>query len=105
MSLSNNEQNGPQQVAESAATNERLGNATSAATPAASQEGPAASTAAGDPSNVERAEEITYKVAEKAAHAASACVRGVAWLFASAREAAQDVWAEAQSVRRGDKNS
>ena len=62
--------------------------------------------AAGTPTatNVDRAEQMATKVAEKAAGAASACVRSVAWLFASAREAAEDLWAEAQSIRRGDKN-
>jgi len=50
-------------------------------------------------SNVERAEQITDQMAEKCSSAASACVRSLAWLTARAREAAEDLWAEAQSVR------
>jgi hypothetical protein len=51
-------------------------------------------------SNVERAEQIADHLAEKCAAVTSACVRQLAWLTARAREAAEDLWAEAQSVRR-----
>jgi hypothetical protein len=103
MNLSNNQQNGPQ-VTE-AATSDRISEPVSGAAPAAPKDDAgAAGTAASNASNVERAEQITYKVAETAAHAASTCVRGVAWLFASTKEAVEDVWAEAQSIRRGEKN-
>jgi hypothetical protein len=59
-------------------------------------------TAAGpapDASSVERAEQIADRLAEKCAGVASACVRKLAWLTARAREAAEDLWAEAQSIR------
>jgi hypothetical protein len=103
MSPSNNEYNGPQKMTDTAAVAERITEPAGTAGPAPPKEGmAAASTATSHPSNVERAENITHKVGEKTAHAASACVRGVAWLFISAREA-QNVWAETQSIRGGDK--
>jgi hypothetical protein len=66
----------------------------------------AAEHAATDPaptaSSVERAEQIADRLGEKCAAVTSACVRKLAWLTARAREAAEDLWAEAQSVRRKD---
>ncbi len=101
MSLVNNQQNG-QETADVAVQNQRITEPAHAAAPANADAPPAAPTA--QPTNVDRAEEIAAKAAEKAAGAAAACVRGVTWIFASVREAAEDLWAEAQSVRRGDKN-
>jgi hypothetical protein len=53
-------------------------------------------------SSVERAEQLADRFAEKCAAVTSACVRKLAWLTARAREAAEDLWAEAQSVRQKD---
>jgi hypothetical protein len=49
---------------------------------------------------VQRAEEMTGRLAETTAAIASRCVTGLAWFFARIRESAEDVWADAQSIRR-----
>jgi hypothetical protein len=57
-----------------------------------------------EPSSVERAEQIADRLGERCAEVTSACVRKLAWLTARAREAVQDLWAEAQSVRNKDQS-
>ncbi len=63
-------------------------------------EAPPNGAAAADASSVARAEQIADRLAERCAEVTSACVRKLAWLTARAREAAEDLWAEAQSIRR-----
>jgi hypothetical protein len=53
-------------------------------------------------SRVKQAEEMTSRLAEKTAAVASSCVTGLAWFFTRVRESAEDVWADAQSIRRKD---
>lgn len=51
-----------------------------------------------------RAEEIVDQLAEKVAHFTSVFGRQILWLGARLREEAEDIWEEAQSIRRGDKS-
>jgi hypothetical protein len=46
-----------------------------------------------------RAEEAVDRMAERIGHYAGAVGRAALWLFARAREEAEDIWAEAQSIR------
>ena len=100
MTLNNNRQAPPAPDADvSARLDQRLTEPPGEPAPAgAAADNPPAS----DPSNVARAEQIADRLAEKCAAVTSACVRQLAWLTARTREAAQDLWAEAQSVRHKD---
>jgi hypothetical protein len=53
-------------------------------------------------SNADRAEQIADEFTARCAAVTSSCMRKVAWLTARAREVAEDMWAEAQSIRRKD---
>jgi hypothetical protein len=53
-------------------------------------------------SSTERAEEIVDRVAERVSQLTSEWGRKLLRLAARAREEAEDIWAEAQSIRRGD---
>jgi hypothetical protein len=52
---------------------------------------------------MERAEEIVDQFAERLSHLTSVWGRKLLRLAARAREEAEDIWAEAQSIRRGEK--
>jgi hypothetical protein len=54
----------------------------------------------GDNTNMERAEEMVDRLAEKVAQFTSTLGRQILRLGARAREEAEDIWAEAQDVRR-----
>jgi hypothetical protein len=56
-----------------------------------------------DGSVTHRAEEMVDRVAGKVAHFTAAFGRQLLRLGARVREEAEDMWAEAQSIRRGDK--
>jgi hypothetical protein len=49
-----------------------------------------------------RAEESVDRMAERVGHYASVIGQKLAWLAARAREEAEDIWAEAQAIRRGE---
>jgi hypothetical protein len=49
----------------------------------------------------ERAEEIVDHLAERIGHYAGLFGHKILWLAARAREEAEDIWAEAQALRRG----
>lgn len=53
---------------------------------------------------VERAEEIVDRLAERVAHYTSVWGRQLWRASARIREEAEDLWAEAQSIRRGDQS-
>lgn len=53
---------------------------------------------------VARAEEIVDRLAERVAHYTSVWGRGLWRIGARVREEAEDVWGEAQSIRRGDQH-
>jgi hypothetical protein len=82
-------------------------------TPAASTNGQGqAPTAAGQPApsdaasetRLDRAEKLADQVGERAAKIVGAVAFGFLRFLARAREEAEDVWAEAQHIRRGDKS-
>jgi hypothetical protein len=50
-----------------------------------------------------RAEEMVDQLAEKVAHYTALFGRQILWLGARLREEAEDIWEEAQSIRRGEK--
>jgi hypothetical protein len=89
---------------------------TSAAPETVQYNGAAASKPAGEPApeaaptadekkksaHVERAEEIVDRVASKVAEKTSVWGRKLLRLASRVKESAQDFWAEAQSIRRGD---
>jgi hypothetical protein len=50
-----------------------------------------------------RAEELVDRMGEQVGHCATALGRGFLRLVARAREEAEDIWAEAQHIRRGGK--
>jgi len=52
---------------------------------------------------MERAEELADRLGEQIGHYASVVGYNVLRFFARAREEAEDIWAEAQSIRRGGK--
>jgi hypothetical protein len=54
-------------------------------------------------SALKRAEELEDLIAARVAAISSACARTAIQLAAHIREAAEDVWAEAQDIRRGRK--
>jgi hypothetical protein len=56
-----------------------------------------------DGSATHRAEEVVDRIAEKVANFTSLFGRQLLRLGARVREEAEDMWAEAQSIRRGDK--
>jgi hypothetical protein len=51
---------------------------------------------------MERAEEIVDRVAERVSQLTSTWGRKLLRLTARVREEAEDIWAEAQSIRRGE---
>jgi hypothetical protein len=51
---------------------------------------------------MQRAEELVDRLAERVSHYASVVGHKLAWLAARAREEAEDIWAEAQAIRRGE---
>jgi hypothetical protein len=55
-------------------------------------------------SRVQQAEVLADRLAEKVAGFTAALGRGLFRLAARAREEAEDIWAEAQNIRRGDKS-
>jgi hypothetical protein len=55
-------------------------------------------------SSMERAEEMVDRIAERVSHLTSVCGRKLLRLAARAREEAEDIWAEAQSIRRGEQS-
>ncbi len=55
-----------------------------------------------DPSRTQRAEELVDRLAERAGQLTATWGRKLARFAARVREEAQDIWAEAQSIRRGD---
>ena len=58
-----------------------------------------AANGAGPPA-MQRAEEMVDHMAERVGHYAGVVGHQVLWFLARAREEAEDIWAEAQSVRR-----
>ncbi len=50
-----------------------------------------------------RAEEMVDQLAAKVAHFTSILGKQILWLGARLREEAEDMWEEAQSIRRGEK--
>jgi hypothetical protein len=50
-----------------------------------------------------RAEQMVDQLAEKVAHCTAALGKKLLWFSARLREEAEDIWAEAQSIRRGEK--
>jgi hypothetical protein len=56
-----------------------------------------------DPEAMRRAEELVDRMGERVGQYATALGRGFLKLFARAREEAEDIWAEAQHIRRGGK--
>jgi hypothetical protein len=56
-------------------------------------------------SATERADELIDRAARGAVRVAPMALAGFARLLAYAREGAEDIWAEAQSIRRGTPNS
>jgi len=71
--------------------------------PAVTSEQPVPGLAAedGEVSATERAEEMIDLIASKMAHYTSVFGRALLRLGARAREEAEDIWAEAQNIRRG----
>ena len=65
-------------------------NGAAAATPAETAPRPA----------VERAEELADRIGERVGHFAAVIGRNILQLAARAREEAEDIWAEAQEIRR-----
>jgi hypothetical protein len=53
-------------------------------------------------SEMERAEEMVDRIAERVSHYTSVWGRKLLRFAARAREEAEDIWAEAQSIRRGE---
>jgi hypothetical protein len=53
---------------------------------------------------VQQAEVLADRLAERVAHVTASLGRGLFRLAARAREEAEDIWAEAQNIRRGDKS-
>jgi hypothetical protein len=53
-------------------------------------------------SQMERAEEMVDRIAERVSELTSVWGRKVLRLAARAREEAEDIWAEAQAIRRGE---
>ncbi len=53
-------------------------------------------------SEMERAEEMVDRIAERLSHFTSVWGRKLLRVAARAREEAEDIWAEAQSIRRGE---
>jgi hypothetical protein len=56
----------------------------------------------GEPSRVERAEEMVDHIAERVSDLTSRWGRRVVRVFSRIKEEAEDMWGEAQSIRRGD---
>jgi hypothetical protein len=52
---------------------------------------------------MQRAEEMVDHLAERVGHYAGVFGHQLLWLAARAREEAEDIWAEAQALRRGEK--
>jgi hypothetical protein len=51
---------------------------------------------------VDRADQLVERAAEKVASLTLRCGRGILRLLSRVREEAEDIWAEAQSIRHGD---
>ena len=64
----------------------------------------AASPSAATPSSLERADVLTDRFVLQVAAVTAALGRGLLRFTARVREEAEDVWAEAQHIRRGDKS-
>jgi hypothetical protein len=56
----------------------------------------------GKADRISRAEQMVDRLAERVAGATSRWGRRVLWLGTRIKEEAEDMWAEAQSIRRGD---
>jgi len=67
-------------------------------------EPPAAETAAEEKSSADRVEELMDQAGNKVGAITSRVGQGFFRLLAHARETLEDCWAEAQSIRRGEKN-
>jgi hypothetical protein len=53
---------------------------------------------------MQRAEEVVDHLGERIGHYATVLGHGFLWLAARAREEAEDIWAEAQNIRRGGRS-
>jgi hypothetical protein len=73
----------------------------SEAVAAQAQDGPAGSQAPAPPAR-QRAEEMVDRLAERLSHYAGVVGQKLRWLFARAREEAEDIWAEAKAISRGE---
>jgi hypothetical protein len=73
------------------------GNGPHTATAVQQRDGPEESAA------VRRAEEMVDRMAERLGHYAGILGHKIMWLAARAREEAEDIWAEAQALRHGQK--
>jgi hypothetical protein len=76
-------------------------NGAGAGPPQARPDGAAAAPAPASPT-VRRAEEVVDRLAERLGHYAGVVGGKVMWLFARAREEAEDIWEEARALRRGE---
>jgi hypothetical protein len=54
---------------------------------------------------VRRAEEMVDRMGERIGYAAGRLGHGILWLAARAREEAEDIWAEARSLSRGERGA
>jgi hypothetical protein len=54
---------------------------------------------------VRRAEEMVDRMAERIGYAAGRLGHGILWLASRAREEAEDMWAEARSLSRGERGA
>jgi hypothetical protein len=95
-SESHEEGNGPQ-AEETRAEGRRNG----AADPSAAQPDGQETTQAASPT-MQRAEELVDRLADRVGHYAGILGHKLAWLAARTREEAEDIWAEAQAIRRGE---
>jgi hypothetical protein len=78
------------------------GNGTTAHAAAGQHPEAAAAGPNGTTDPMDRAEQIVDHLAERVADVTSRLGRGMLWLSTRLKEQAEDVWAEAQSIRRGD---
>ena len=53
---------------------------------------------------MDRADELVDRIAERVSTYTARWGRGVLRLFSRVREEAEDIWGEAQSIRRGDQH-
>ncbi len=63
---------------------------------------PSHSAVTGERSHVDRADELLDRITERVACFTARWGQGILRMFARIREEAEDIWGEAQSIRRGD---